>query len=129
MNITSPILAGAADMAELPGDSVASLLKMVGTAAGPFRPPKAALTAIADTQVELRIDRNSKACANAGRAGDPLSRALSINASAAASRFKQPFKQAFKQSLRNFGSSGRWRLQFHYFVADKDIIGAGRNIA
>jgi hypothetical protein len=140
MNITSPILAGAAHIAELPGDSVASLLKMVGTATGlfddspdgglglamsalagvatalavaiilsvyfrsgrdimkhgfaativlgllafvvydvrhaaldylginPLRPavefeirlPKAALTAIADTQVELRTDRNQK---------------------------------------------------------------------
>ena len=36
MNITSPILAGAAQMAELPGDSVASLLKIVGTATGLF---------------------------------------------------------------------------------------------
>src|SRR5258708_21070205 len=36
MNITSPILAGAAHMAELPGDSVASLLKMVGTVTGLF---------------------------------------------------------------------------------------------
>jgi hypothetical protein len=36
MNITSPILAGAAHIAELPGDSVASLLKMVGTATGLF---------------------------------------------------------------------------------------------
>jgi hypothetical protein len=36
MNITSPILAGAAQMAELPGDSVASLLKVVGTATGLF---------------------------------------------------------------------------------------------
>jgi hypothetical protein len=36
MNITSPILAGAAHVAELPGDSVASLLKMVGAATGLF---------------------------------------------------------------------------------------------
>jgi len=36
MNITSPILAGAAQIAELPGDSVASLLKIVGTATGLF---------------------------------------------------------------------------------------------
>src|SRR5260370_19017827 len=36
MNITSPILAGAAQMAELPGDSVASLLKPVGNATGLF---------------------------------------------------------------------------------------------
>jgi hypothetical protein len=36
MNITSPILAGAAQMAEFPGDSVASLLKIVGTATGLF---------------------------------------------------------------------------------------------
>ena len=36
MNITSPILAGAAHIAEWPGDSVASLLKMVGSATGLF---------------------------------------------------------------------------------------------
>src|SRR6202166_896550 len=36
MDITSPILAGAAQIAELPGDSVASLLKIVGTATGLF---------------------------------------------------------------------------------------------
>src|SRR4051794_16600154 len=36
MNITSPILAGAARAAELPGDSVTSLLKMVGSAIGLF---------------------------------------------------------------------------------------------
>ncbi len=36
MNITSPILAGAADVAELPGDAVTSFLKMVGTATGLF---------------------------------------------------------------------------------------------
>jgi hypothetical protein len=36
MNITSPILAGAARIAELPGDSVTSLLKMVGSSTGLF---------------------------------------------------------------------------------------------
>jgi integral membrane sensor domain MASE1 len=36
MNITSPILASAARIAELPGDSVASLLKIVGTGTGLF---------------------------------------------------------------------------------------------
>lgn len=36
MNITSPILASAARVAELPGDSVASLLKIVGTGTGLF---------------------------------------------------------------------------------------------
>jgi hypothetical protein len=36
MNITSPILAGAARVAELPGDSVTSLLKMVGSSTGLF---------------------------------------------------------------------------------------------
>ena len=36
MNITSPILAGAARVAELPGDSVTSLLKMVGAGTGLF---------------------------------------------------------------------------------------------
>ncbi len=36
MNITSPILAGAAHIAEWPGDSVAALLKMVGTSTGLF---------------------------------------------------------------------------------------------
>src|SRR5260370_26616653 len=34
---------------------------------------------------------------------DPLSRALSINAQAAASRFEQFFKQAFKQPSLEFG--------------------------
>jgi hypothetical protein len=36
MNITSPILANAARVAELPGDSVASLLKIVGLGTGLF---------------------------------------------------------------------------------------------
>lgn len=36
MNITSPILAGAAHIAEWPGDFVAALLKMVGTSTGLF---------------------------------------------------------------------------------------------
>ena len=36
MNITSPILASAARVGELPGDSVASLLKIVGTGTGLF---------------------------------------------------------------------------------------------
>jgi hypothetical protein len=36
MNITSPILASAARVAELPADSVASLLKIVGTGTGLF---------------------------------------------------------------------------------------------
>src|SRR5260221_7744538 len=36
MNITSPILASAARVAELPGDSVASLLKIVGFGTGLF---------------------------------------------------------------------------------------------
>jgi len=36
MNITSPILAGAAHMAEWPGDSVTSLLQTLGTATGLF---------------------------------------------------------------------------------------------
>ena len=36
MNITSPILASAARVAELPGDSVASLLKIVGTGTALF---------------------------------------------------------------------------------------------
>ncbi len=36
MNITSPILAGAARVAELPGDSVTSLLRAVGTGTGLF---------------------------------------------------------------------------------------------
>jgi len=36
MNITSPILRGAAHAAELPGDSVASFLKMVGDSTGLF---------------------------------------------------------------------------------------------
>jgi hypothetical protein len=36
MNLTSPILKGAVHAAELPGDSVASLLKMVGTGTGLF---------------------------------------------------------------------------------------------
>lgn len=36
MNITSPILTGAARVAELPGDSVTSLLKMVGSTTGLF---------------------------------------------------------------------------------------------
>jgi integral membrane sensor domain MASE1 len=36
MNITSPILASAARVAELPGDSVASLLKAVGLGTGLF---------------------------------------------------------------------------------------------
>jgi hypothetical protein len=36
MNLTSPILLGAAHVAELPGDSVASFLKMVGDSTGLF---------------------------------------------------------------------------------------------
>src|SRR3954452_24625550 len=36
MNITSPILTGAFSAAELPGDSVTSLLKMVGAGTGLF---------------------------------------------------------------------------------------------
>src|SRR6267142_2160845 len=36
MNITSPILTGAARVAELPGDSMTALLKMVGTGTGWF---------------------------------------------------------------------------------------------
>jgi len=36
MNLTSPILKGAVHAAELPGDSVASLLKMVGSGTGLF---------------------------------------------------------------------------------------------
>ena len=36
MNLTSPILLGAAQVAELPGDSVASLLKMIGDSTGLF---------------------------------------------------------------------------------------------
>lgn len=36
MNITSPILTGAARVAELPGDSVTSLLKMIGAGTGLF---------------------------------------------------------------------------------------------
>jgi hypothetical protein len=36
MNITSPILANAARVAELPADSIASLLKIVGTGTGLF---------------------------------------------------------------------------------------------
>ena len=36
MNITSPILAGAADIADWPGDAVAAFLNMVGTATGLF---------------------------------------------------------------------------------------------
>ena len=36
MNITSPILAGAARVAEIPGDSVSSFLKMVGAGTGLF---------------------------------------------------------------------------------------------
>ena len=36
MNITTPILTGAADLAALPGDSAASLLKMVGEGFGLF---------------------------------------------------------------------------------------------
>jgi hypothetical protein len=36
MNITSPILAGAARVAELPGDSMTSFLRMVGTGTGWF---------------------------------------------------------------------------------------------
>jgi hypothetical protein len=36
MNVTSPILASAARVAELPGDSVASLLKAVGLETGLF---------------------------------------------------------------------------------------------
>jgi hypothetical protein len=36
MNLTSPILLGAAHMAELPGDSVTSFLKMVGDSTGLF---------------------------------------------------------------------------------------------
>jgi hypothetical protein len=36
MNITSPILAGAARVAELPADSVTSLLKVAGTGTGLF---------------------------------------------------------------------------------------------
>ena len=36
MNITSPLLKGAAQMADLPGDSVTSLLRVVGTGTGLF---------------------------------------------------------------------------------------------
>ncbi len=36
MNITSPMLAGAAHIAELPGDSVTAFLNMIGTATGLF---------------------------------------------------------------------------------------------
>src|SRR5258708_16526080 len=36
MNITSPILAGAARVADLPGDSMTSLLKMIGAGTGWF---------------------------------------------------------------------------------------------
>ena len=36
MNIPSPILADAAHIAELPGDSVTALLNMIGTATGLF---------------------------------------------------------------------------------------------
>ena len=36
MNITSPIMKGAAHVAGLPGDSVTSLLKMVGDSTGLF---------------------------------------------------------------------------------------------
>jgi hypothetical protein len=36
MNITSPIMAGAARVAELPGDSVTSLLKMIRSSTGLF---------------------------------------------------------------------------------------------
>src|SRR5260370_5048026 len=36
MNITTPILAGASHLAALPGDSVASFLRMIGEATGLF---------------------------------------------------------------------------------------------
>src|SRR5215216_77975 len=36
MNITSPLLAGAARVAEMPGDSVASLLRLIGAGTGWF---------------------------------------------------------------------------------------------
>ena len=36
MNMTSPLLTGAARVAELPGDSVTSLLQMVGAGTGLF---------------------------------------------------------------------------------------------
>src|SRR5436190_10756638 len=36
MNITSPIMAGAVRVAELPGDSVTSLLRMIGAGTGLF---------------------------------------------------------------------------------------------
>ena len=36
MNITSPIMAGAARAADLPGDSVTSLLRMIGAGTGLF---------------------------------------------------------------------------------------------
>jgi len=111
MNITIPLLKGAADAAAIPGDSVTSLLKMMGDSAGLFadnspdgwlgmlmsglsgvatalavaimltvyfrsghrsgrdifrhgavefeiRLPKAAASAVTDTQVELHTDRN-----------------------------------------------------------------------
>jgi len=36
MNLTSPLLLGAAHMAEMPGESVASFLKMIGDFTGLF---------------------------------------------------------------------------------------------
>src|SRR2546421_161101 len=53
MNMTTPILAGAAYLAALPGDSVASLLGMIGE-------PKAVLSTISETQFAFPPDRNQK---------------------------------------------------------------------
>ena len=55
MNITSPILTGAAHATQLPGDSVSSFLRAFGAGT-----PKAVLTTAVDTQVELLTDRNQK---------------------------------------------------------------------
>jgi hypothetical protein len=46
-----------------------------------------------------------------------------------AASFKQFFKQLLKQPTAALSSGARRSLEFHDSVADKDIIGAERNIA
>ena len=111
MNITSPTLAGAVRVAELPGDSVTSFLRMIGAGTGLF-----------DDSVDGGLGLVMSALAGVAAA---LAVAIVLSV-----YFRSTIFQTTLETTDSGFVIGRTTaLEFHDSVADKDIIGAERNIA